>query len=65
MPISGVHTIEDEEAWERAKEIATNEYPDAVGSNYWRVVMGIFKTMTYYVSKSQHGDHDPVWRMTR
>jgi hypothetical protein len=65
MPVNVVHTLEDEEAWERAKEIAVNEYPDASGSNYWRIVMGIYKNMTDYVAKSERGDHDPVWRMTR
>jgi hypothetical protein len=65
MPVSVVHTIEDEEAWERAKDIAANEYPDAAGSNYWRLVMGICKKMTHYVAKSARRDLDPVWRMTR
>ena len=44
MPVNAVHTLRDEEAWERAKQIAANEYPDA-GSNYWRIVMGIYKKM--------------------
>lgn len=65
MPVSVVHTSEDEEAWERAKEIAANEYPEAVGSNYWRIVMGIYKKMTHYVPKSEHGHYDPIWRMRR
>ena len=65
MPVSVVHTLEDEEAWERAKEIAANEYPDAAGSNYWRIVMGIYKKMTHYVRKSERRHHDPTWRMTR
>ena len=63
MPVNVVHTLEDEEAWERAKEIAANEYPEATGSNYWRIVMGIFKKMTHHVSKSAHPEHDPTWRM--
>jgi hypothetical protein len=50
MPVSVVHTSEDEEAWERAKEIVANEYPDATGPNYWRIVMGIYKKMTHYVA---------------
>jgi len=65
MPVSVVHTLEDEEAWERAKEIAANEYPEATGSNYWRIVMGIYKKMTHYVPKSGKQDHDPLWRITR
>jgi len=65
MPVNVVHTLEDEEAWERAKEIAANEYPEATGSNYWRIVMGIFKKMTHYDSKSAQRAHDPTWRMTR
>jgi hypothetical protein len=46
MPVSVVHTPEDEEAWERSKDIAANEYPEATGSNYWRIVMGIYKKIT-------------------
>jgi hypothetical protein len=65
MPVSAVHTLEDEEVWERAKEIAADEYPDAIGSNYWQIVMGIYQKMTQYVSKSAHGSHDPLWRLTR
>ena len=65
MPVSVVQTLEDEEAWERAKEIAANEYQDATGSNYWRIVMGIYKKMIHYVPKSERRHHDPTWRMTR
>lgn len=65
MPVNVVHTLEEEEAWEQAKEIAANEYPDATGSNYWRIVMGIFKKITHYVPKSHRRDHDPIWRLTR
>lgn len=65
MPVNVVHTLEDEEAWERAKEIAANEYPDAAGSNYWRIVMSIYKKMTHYVPKSTHRNHDRLWRISR
>jgi hypothetical protein len=65
MPVEVVHTLEDEVAWDRAKEIAATEYPDASGSNYWRIVMGIYKKMTHYVSKSARGIHDPAWRLSR
>jgi hypothetical protein len=65
MPVSVVHSLEDEQAWETAKQIAANQYPQAVGSNYWRMVMSIFEKMTHYIAKSQHGDHDPIWRMAR
>ena len=65
MPVDVVHTLEEEAAWEKAKDIAANEYPDASGSNYWRIVMGIYKKMTHYVAKSVHGEHDPIWRMAR
>ena len=65
MPVSVVYTLEDEEDWERAKDIAANEYPQATGSNYWRIVMGIYKKMTHFIAKSEHGDHDPLWRMAR
>jgi len=60
-----VHTLEDEAAWERAKEVATNEYPEATGSNYWVIVTGLYRQMTDYGTQSPHLAHDPVWRLTR
>jgi hypothetical protein len=65
MPFSAVQTLEDEESWERAKEIAANEYTDATGSNYWRIAIGIYKKMTRYVPTSVRGHRHPTWRLTR
>jgi hypothetical protein len=48
MPVNVVRTPEDEQAWERAKEIVRQEYPDASGPKFYRLVMGIFKKMTHY-----------------
>jgi len=63
MPVDVVHTPEDEEAWERAKEIAAKEYPDAAGPDYWRIVMGIFKKMTHYVPSAERSQHYPTRRI--
>jgi hypothetical protein len=65
MQANRVHTLEDEAAWEHAKDLAASEYPDATGSNYWHVVMRLYAKMTDYVAKSAHVDHDPTWRMAR
>lgn len=48
MPVGVVRSREDELAWERAKEIARREYPDATGARFYRIVMGIYKKMTGY-----------------
>jgi hypothetical protein len=48
MPVNVVRTIEDEIAWERAKETARQQYPDAEGERYWRIVMAIYKKMVHY-----------------
>lgn len=48
MPVGVVHTVEDEIAWERAKEAASRQYPDAGGERYWKIVMAIYKKMTHY-----------------
>ncbi|HVN29826.1 MAG TPA: hypothetical protein VMT64_15125 [Candidatus Binataceae bacterium] len=65
MPVNVVHTPQEEEAWERAKEIAANEYPEASGPDYWRIVMGIYKKITHYVPQSSHRDHAPFRRFMR
>jgi hypothetical protein len=65
MPVNVVHTLEDEEAWDCAKEVVANEYPDATRSNYWRIVMSVYKKMTHYVPKSERRDYDSIWRLTR
>ena len=38
MPINVARTPEDELAWERAKEKAREEYPDADGERFFRLV---------------------------
>jgi hypothetical protein len=53
MPVSVVRTVEDEIAWERAKERAREQYPDATGDRFYRIVMAIYKKMTHYVPASR------------
>jgi len=48
MPVGVVHSLEDEIAWERAKEAARRQYPDATGARFYRIVMAIYKKMTHY-----------------
>lgn len=48
MPLNVVKTYEDEIAWERAKERAREQYPDATGDRFYRIVMAIYKKMTHY-----------------
>lgn len=48
MPVGVVHTIAEEEAWERAKAAARKQYPDAHGAHFYRIVMHIYKKMTGY-----------------
>jgi hypothetical protein len=48
MPVNVVRTPEEEILWERAKERAREEYPDAEGERYWRIVMAIYKKMAHY-----------------
>ena len=53
MPISVARTPEDEIAWERAKEKARREYPEAEGERFFRLVMAIYKKMTHYQPRSR------------
>jgi len=48
MPVSVVKTPEDEIAWKRAKERAREQYPNARGPQFYRIVMAIYKKMTHY-----------------
>lgn len=48
MPVSVVRTAEEEAAWERAKKIAHEEYPEATGDRFYRIVMAIYKKMVHY-----------------
>ncbi|MGA7869884.1 MAG: hypothetical protein WCA22_03205 [Candidatus Binatus sp.] len=53
MPVGVVKTPEDEIAWERAKERAREQYPDASGAQFYRIVMAIYKKMTHYTPASR------------
>lgn len=53
MPVGVVKTPEDEIAWERAKERARAQYPEATGDQFYRIVMAIYKKMTHYTPKSR------------
>jgi hypothetical protein len=53
MPVSVVKTRGDEVAWERAKERAREQYPDATGDQFYRIVMAIYKKMTHYTPRSR------------
>jgi hypothetical protein len=53
MPINVTRTPEDEIAWERAKEKAREEYPDAEGEHFFRLAMAIYKKMTHYRPRSR------------
>jgi hypothetical protein len=53
MPVNVVKTTEEEAAWERAKEIARAEYPEAEGERFYRIVMGIYKKMVHYPGGTQ------------
>ena len=51
MPVGVVKTPEDEIAWERAKARAREQYPNASGERFYRIVMAIYKKMTHYESR--------------
>jgi hypothetical protein len=55
MPVNVVKTPEDEIAWERAKERAREQYPDATGDRFWKIAMAIYKNMTHYQPRSKRG----------
>jgi hypothetical protein len=48
MPVGVVHSVEDEIAWERAKEAARRQYPGVQGPRFYRIVMAIYKKMVHY-----------------
>ncbi len=54
MPVSVVRTPEEVIAWERAKARAREEYPDATGDRFYRIVMAIYKKMAHYEPHSSH-----------
>ena len=52
MPVNVVRTFEEEIAWERAKDRAREQYPDATGDRFYRIVMAIYKKMAHYQPNS-------------
>jgi len=52
MPVNVVRTREEEIAWGRAKARAREEYPDASGDRFYRIVMTIYKKMAHYQPRS-------------
>ena len=48
MPVGVVRSLEDEIAWERAKDAARRQYPDVHGARFYKIVMAIYKKMTHY-----------------
>jgi hypothetical protein len=53
MPVNVVRTPDEEIAWERAKARAREEYPDATGERFYRIVMAIYKKMARYEPRSR------------
>lgn len=53
MPVGVVKPPEDEIAWERAKARGREQYPDARGEQFYRIVMAIYNTMTHYAAGSR------------
>jgi hypothetical protein len=48
MPVNVVRTPEEELAWEHAKARAREQYPEATGERFYRIVMAIYKKMAHY-----------------
>lgn len=48
MPVNVVRTPEEEILWERAKARASEEYPNASGERFYRIVLAIYKKMAHY-----------------
>jgi hypothetical protein len=44
-------------AWERAKARAHEEYADATGERFYRIVMAIYKKMAHYQPCSSRASH--------
>ncbi len=53
MPVNVVRTPEEEIAWERAKARAHEEYPNATGDRFYRIVMAIYKKMAHYEPRTR------------
>jgi hypothetical protein len=52
MPANVVRTPEQEIACERAKARAREEYPDATGEPFYRIIMAIYKEMAHHQPRS-------------
>ena len=52
MPVNVVKTPAEEIAWERAKARAREQYPQATGERFYRIVMAIYKKMVHYQPRS-------------
>jgi len=61
MPVGVVRSRADELAWEHAKELARRQYPYATGSDFYRIVMGIYKKMTHYQPKRPRRSRYSDW----
>ena len=48
MPVNVVRTPEEEMAWERAKARVRQQYPEASGAQFYRLVMAIYKKIARY-----------------
>ncbi|MGC1678440.1 MAG: hypothetical protein WA740_13010 [Candidatus Binataceae bacterium] len=53
MPVNVVRTPDEEIAWERAKARVREEYPDATGERFYRIVMAIYKKIAHYEPRSR------------
>jgi hypothetical protein len=62
MPVSVVRNAQEEAAWERAKEIARAEYPEASGERFYRIVMAIYKKMVHYETHKRVGRRSQAGR---
>ncbi len=48
MPVNVVRTPQEEMAWERAKARVQEQYPEASGEHFYRLVMTIYKKIAHY-----------------
>ena len=60
MPVNVVRTPEEEIAWERAKARAHEEYPDATGDRFYRIVMAIYKKMAHYEPRTRPSEFEEI-----
>lgn len=55
MPTGAVKTQHDERAWEKAKEIVRQQYPDLdeKSARFWRLVMGVYHRVRGGAAKAE------------